>query len=98
MSGSPPQPPLAYVAPELVASSTQAGITPSSDMFSLGAVAYELLTKRQLLPVGRWASSAVSRMGSVLSMRPRLPVDGSCAEWEACLLPSMGRTIRAVDA
>ena len=45
------QPPLPYVAPELVASGT-AGVTSAADVFSLGALAYELLSGRQLLPVG----------------------------------------------
>ena len=44
------QPPLEYVAPELVASGTTQ-ITASADIFSLAAVSFELLVKRQLLPV-----------------------------------------------
>lgn len=47
-----PQPPLPYTAPELVAAGAGTRITASADVFSLAAVAYEALAKRQLLPVG----------------------------------------------
>lgn len=46
-----PQPPLPYTAPELVAAGAGTRITASADVFSLAAVAYEALAKRQLLPV-----------------------------------------------
>ncbi|EFN53517.1 hypothetical protein CHLNCDRAFT_136879 [Chlorella variabilis] len=58
------QPPLPYVAPELVAGGG-AGITGAADVFSLGALAFQLLTRRQLLPVGHSLGEYESRLHSL---------------------------------
>ncbi len=60
------QPSLPYTAPELVAGSTSssdARITPACDVFSLGAIAYELLAAKQLLPVGSSGGEYRARLG-----------------------------------
>ncbi|PRW61454.1 SCY1 2 [Chlorella sorokiniana] len=58
------QPPLPYVAPELVASGS-AGVTGAADVFSLGCITFELSARRQLLPVGHSLADYESRVHSL---------------------------------
>lgn len=64
------QPPLAYTAPELVAAASMATasdapLSGAADCFSLAAITYQLLTGRQLLPVGSSTGEYRSRLGSL---------------------------------
>lgn len=62
------QPPLPYTAPELVAGSMASSavrVTGAADVFSLAALTYELLSQKQLLPVGCSAGEHCARVGSL---------------------------------
>jgi SCY1-like protein 2 len=53
------------VAPELVARGAQPPATGAADVFSLAALAFELLARRQLLPVGARLAEYESRVASL---------------------------------
>jgi hypothetical protein len=84
------QPPLPYVAPELVAASATTTVTGAADVFSLGAVAFELLARLQLLPVGHNLAEYESRVHSLTLMD--MPGGwaggrvGGCSSGWVCLL------------
>jgi SCY1-like protein 2 len=60
------QPPLPYVAPELaVAAGAAPRVLASADVFSLATVAFELITRRQLLPVRHSLADYESRVHSL---------------------------------
>ena len=74
------QPPLAYVAPELIACGAPVTVAPAADVFSLAALSYEMLARQgQLLPVQNSLTGAPdgsAHTAPPVRARKRAPLEG----------------------